>query len=225
MAIKTGWDLSDVSAVNYVVEGIKGISSPLQADFDISTGIIKPKYNGKEFQSLSNVTQGYHDTIILDPKIHGQLSNYDLEYFGTFFHVHDIGLKMNKNIMYISLDGSAITPDYATWIIRGDIIEVELLIDPTDVKSKLIYAGIRQHKILDYLAADPDVQIIDDGIKDAAVLLRERMDISSLESQLPIKQTPFGKIAIRLDVGFPDTVTDLINYIKQFKLELYRKVK
>lgn len=225
MAIKTGWDLTDVSAVNYVVEGIKGISNPLQVDFDISTGIIKPMYDGKEFKSFSRVTQGFHDTIILDPKKHGQLSNYDLEYFGTFFHVHDIGLKLNKNIMHISLDGTEITPEYATWVFRGDKIEVELLIDPTNVKSKLLYAGIRQHKILDYLEADVDAQVIDDGIKDAGQLLRERMDIAELNSPIPIKQTHFGRITVHLDVGFPDTVTDLINYIKQFKLELYRKVK
>jgi len=120
MAIKTGWNFSDASVVNYVVEGLKEISNHLTADVDVSTGTIKASYNGEEFKSLSNITQGYDDTIIFDPQKHGGISNYDLEYFGTFFHVHDIGSNVNKDVFHISINGSDITPDYVKWLFKAD---------------------------------------------------------------------------------------------------------
>lgn len=225
MAIKTGWDFSDASAVNYVVEGLKGISNPLKADIDVSTGTIKASYNGEEFKSLSAITQGNADTIILDPKKHGGISNYDLEYFGTFFHVHDIGSNVNKNVFHISINGSDITPDYATWLIKDDHIEVECLIDPINVKAKFPYVGIRQQKILDYLKADPDVEITYDGIMDAGDFARNRTAFGQIDSPIPTKLNQFGKISILLDVGFPDTVADLIKYVKHFKNQLYIRVR
>ena len=223
--IKTGWNLSEDNTINYLMDGLKQISKPLHVEFDRSTNTVKAKYNGMEFDSFSKYTADYDDTIVLDAKKHGHISNYDLEFLGTFLHVHDIGLKLNQDIMYISLDGSEITPDYATWLIKDDHIEVECLIDPINVKTKFPYVGVRQQKILEYLGAHPDVQIIDDGIMDAGDLARQRMAIGQFNSSIPIKPTQFGKILIQLDVGFPDTVKELINYIKRFKMDLYTKVR
>jgi hypothetical protein len=166
-----------------------------------------------------------NDTIILDAEKHGSLLNFHLAYFGTIFHIGDIE-KSNDRID-IPMGGMPQTRDYISWQISwNDAIYVQLTVHQADIKSeKIIYSGTRHKKLLKKLKKNNAVQIINDGIRDAADLAYYRNQLNQSDSSIPRVVNQFGPIFIILNVGKPETVNDLIKYVKKFKKNLYRNIK
>ena len=223
--LKSYFKLSDPEKFKLIKEQAEDTNPKLSIGFDQSNNTVSVTYKGKEFRTTSTFDGVYDDTIILDPKKHRHLKNDDLIVLGVYFHVDDIGLKMNKDIMYLSIDGSSETPEFLKWQYRPDHILAEFLVDPQYVKKKFRYTGTKHQRTLDYLESDSDITILYNGIMDAGKFAQNRHAVQQINSEVPIKIQQFGKIIVRLNVGFPNTVGELINYVKQYKKKLYKRVR
>ncbi|MCB0744971.1 MAG: hypothetical protein H6613_00360 [Ignavibacteriales bacterium] len=222
---KTDWELSHEDALPYLENEVKNIDKSLKVDFQAATNTVSVLYKGQEFDSLSSFSNSYHDTIVIDPKKHGHLSNNDLEVFGTYLHIDDIGMNLPSNYFSINLKRPKLTPDFLTWLFVDDSIITKFLIEPAKIQAVFPYDGIRQQKLWDYLNHEPDIEILNNGIIDAGDVARQRMANSKIDSPIPIRVIQFGKVTVKMNVGFPDTVNDLIEYVKKFKNKVYSNVK
>jgi len=219
--IHTFYDLQNLVSQRTLAKHSSKDLKDLQIVYHNDENAIEAYFHGKPLESTNCEHPHLDDRVILDPTIHGDIRMKELRLMGTIFQINTL----DYTYPLCNTAGHPLLEDYLMWaVINKDPIHVQFCIEHHKLKDKINYPGRRVDEILKYLKKDKDIQILYDGIADAGGFAYLRHQANQIKSAVPIIINQFGPIEVDLNVGFPDTVGELINYVKQYKEKLYKSI-
>ena len=180
------------------------------------------KYDGMYFDSFSQFSDEMNDTILLEPN-HLDISIKDLTVIGTVYHLEDTNLHSN----WKQVDGDIITSDSVIFELspNGDSVEPVIFIDPRSTKPVDRYSGRHHQLYLDYLEDESSVvEIRDNGILDAGELAYLREQVRKLNYKPKQEVTQFNSIQLQINIGYPETVKELLEKVRAFKKKVNENI-
>lgn len=220
--IKTQYDLSNADSLNAIRKESAQHLKEIKIIYHPAENAIEAYYKGKVFETTNFEDPEYDDRVLLDPQIHGSLKNRELQFMGVVFQINTLdNIYPGCNTAeYPLLD------DYIMWsVITPNPIWVQFNIDHNELRDIIPYSGTRHSKVLKYLKDDKDVTILDEGSMDAGDLAYERHQINKQNSGISTYINQYYYINIMLNIGYPKTVNEIIEAVRNYKKQLFASIK
>jgi len=200
--------LYDLTTNTNVINYKKNLSS-LHADFHCSFNTkdltVSAAYKGVDLEAIKLFNLNKNDTFILIRKKHRNMKIKDLLIIGAIYHVDH------------SLNGL----DYITFHIdpAQSSITVQTIIDTVDSSDR-----VKHNKLLNYLARQKTVKILDDGRTNKSDYETLKASIKNKNYPIKVSVLQYGPIWIALNVGNPNTVGELIQIVDDFRKQVYNSI-